>query len=72
VHRWMNDLASPQREIVELYFGINPLGPLNNKEIGEIFGFSAQRANKIRKSALDELSKMAFQYDKSSLKEKYF
>ncbi|MDX5933585.1 sigma-70 family RNA polymerase sigma factor [Acidithiobacillus thiooxidans] len=71
VHRWMNDLASPQREIVELYFGINPLGPLNNKEIGEIFGFSAQQASKIRKSALDELSQMAFQRDKFNLKEKY-
>ncbi len=70
VHKWVSNLASPQREIVELFYGINPLGPLNNKEIGKIFGFSARRAGEIRQLALDELNQMALNFDKFSLKDK--
>lgn len=67
VHKWVNDLPSPQREIVELFYGINPLGPLNNMQIGTIFGFSAQRASNIRLTAMDELRQMASQLDNSYL-----
>ena len=48
-------LTEKQREVIELYFGIDNAVPLTLKEIGEQLGISKERARQLKDSALEKL-----------------
>ena len=55
VDRALSCLSSREREVLELYFGLNELHPLTLEEIGERFQLTRERVRQIKEKAIRRL-----------------
>ena len=55
VKRALTCLSSREREVVELYFGLNDIHPLTLEEIGEKFALTRERVRQIKEKAIRRL-----------------
>lgn len=53
----LSELTSREKEIIELFFGLNGKNSLSLKEIGEVLGLTNERVRQIKEHALKKLRK---------------
>jgi RNA polymerase primary sigma factor len=55
VKRALTCLSTREREVLELYFGLNDIHPLTLEEIGDKFALTRERVRQIREKAIRRL-----------------